>query len=101
MLRRFEWNDDSTTSYRKREFLVLFGILKSRFRILEYKMDVSPTMASQLATACAVLHNFLIDNNDDWARHIPQQGRHGGGGGDDSVDGAALRRFLMEHINNQ
>lgn len=43
-----------------------FGILKSRWRILQKRLDSGIEFSSKIAVACAVLHNFCINAGDDW-----------------------------------
>lgn len=42
-----------------------FGILKERFRILKVPLGFSPTRCSEIIVSCMVLHNILLDLNDD------------------------------------
>lgn len=39
-----------------------FGILKSKFRILDHLDASSPPKISKIVFACAILHNFIINN---------------------------------------
>ena len=43
-----------------------FGILKSRWRILQKRLDSGIEFSSKIAVVCAVLHNFCINAGDDW-----------------------------------
>lgn len=43
-----------------------FGCLKSRWRILQKRLDSDIQFSIKTATACAVLHNFCIKIGDDW-----------------------------------
>jgi hypothetical protein len=42
-----------------------FGILKERFRIFQIALPFSPARCSKIIVACMVLHNILLDLNDD------------------------------------
>lgn len=41
-----------------------FGILKSRWRVLQKCFDSSLEFAIKCAVACIVLHNIYVDQND-------------------------------------
>ena len=43
-----------------------FGCLKSRWRILQKRLDSDIAFSVKTAIACAVLHNFCIKMGDDW-----------------------------------
>ena len=43
-----------------------FGCLKSRWRILQKRLDSNLAFSVKTAIACAVLHNFCIKMGDDW-----------------------------------
>lgn len=43
-----------------------FGILKSRWRVLQKRFDSSLEFAIKCAVACIVLHNICVDQNDPW-----------------------------------
>ena len=47
-----------------------FSSLKSRWRILK-DMDLKVSQAARVIVACCLLHNFLLDNNDEWPHNIP------------------------------
>lgn len=75
-----------------------FGILKSRWRILQKRLDSRIDFATQCIVACCVLHNFCMDAGDPWDDNDPddndpapfQNGNH--------ADGEALRDFLKDYI---
>lgn len=43
-----------------------FGILKSRWRILDFIPEAEVSNISKIIMACVVLHNFCIKAGDDW-----------------------------------
>jgi len=43
-----------------------FGHLKSRWRILQKRLDSRITFSVKIAVVCAVLHNFCIKIGDEW-----------------------------------
>ena len=43
-----------------------FGSLKSRWRILQKRLDSRITFSVKISIACAVLHNFCIKIGDEW-----------------------------------
>ena len=43
-----------------------FGILKSRWRVLQKRFDSSLEFVIKCAVACIVLHNICVDQNDPW-----------------------------------
>ena len=43
-----------------------FGILKSRWRILQKRLDSEIEFSSKITIAYAVLHNFCINAGDEW-----------------------------------
>lgn len=47
-----------------------FGSTKSRFRILQ-DMDMEPPLAARTITACCILHNYCLDENDEWPHDFP------------------------------
>lgn len=49
----------------------MFGILKSRWRILQFINVNSVIKAVRIITACCVLHNFCYVNQDHWQDYEP------------------------------
>lgn len=45
---------------------VAFGILSQRFRIFLSTISLSPTKVEIIVKTCCVLHNYLIDQSDDY-----------------------------------
>ena len=43
-----------------------FGILKSRWRILDKRLDSHIKFSVRIAVACIVLHNFCIGAGNNW-----------------------------------
>lgn len=76
-----------------------FGCLKSRWRILQKRLDSDIKFSVPIAIACAVLHNFCIKMGDNW----DDEGNldHDGGDNDseDVVrDGEDIRDILKEFL---
>lgn len=46
-----------------------FGILANRFRVLLTQINLEPAKVEKVVLACAVLHNFLIEEN--YAEYLP------------------------------
>ena len=76
-----------------------FGALKGRWRRLQ-GLDMKLVNATRSIVACCILHNFLLDENDDWindnpippmplARNLVPQDRH-----------AAQRRGDQERVRS-
>lgn len=78
-----------------------FGVLKSRFRILTKRIDVAPAMASKIAVACAVLHNFCIDSGDRWEDQVLPQDTTQGQHVPHDLDAEELREYLKEYVWKQ
>ena len=47
-----------------------FGSLKGRWRML-HNVDMSVPSAIRTIVACCILHNFLLDENDEWVNSVP------------------------------
>lgn len=78
-----------------------FGILKSRWRILQKRLDSSIGFSCQAAVACIVLHNFCISVGDEWEeendcqepREEDLNNFH-----DQDQDGDEIRQTLVEYL---
>jgi len=44
-----------------------FGLLKGRWRVLHDKVSAETEFVPVIVESCALLHNFLIDEEDEWA----------------------------------
>ena len=44
-----------------------FGLLKGRCRVLHDKVSAETELVPAIEESCALLHNFLIDEEDEWA----------------------------------
>ena len=78
-----------------------FGVLKSRCGILGKRFDSKVNFAVKTAIACAVLHNFCIQNSDDWDER--DEDDHDDGEDDDMnvmQDGDNIREVLKEYISS-
>ena len=76
-----------------------FGILKSRWRVLQKRLDSSLAFAIKTTVACIVLHNICIDSNDDWDddddNHDPPDNQQNA---DILGDGDAIRDLLKDFV---
>ena len=63
-------------------------------------MFFSPQMAAKIATACAVLHNFCIDNGDEWDECTPDRDAPEVNG-EMEFDAEQLRDHLKEYVWNR
>ena len=78
-----------------------FGILKNRWRVLKKQLECRVSFVNDIAVACAVLHNFCIDHNDEW--ELPDRNLADPDDlNDDNVlrDGEALRELLKDYVAN-
>lgn len=76
-----------------------FGCLKSRWRILQKRLDSDIKFSVKIAIACAVLHNFCIKMGDEW----DDDGNPDHDGRDDDNedvvrDGEEIRDILKEYL---
>jgi len=74
--------------------------LKSRWRILAKQFDSDTAFAVKCSVACAVLHNFCINNGDDWDDDDDDSGHDDDSDSDDDTmdDGDDIRQILKEYI---
>lgn len=76
-----------------------FGCLKSRWRILQKRLDSDIKFSAKIAIACAVLHNFCIKMGDGWH----DDGNPDHNGRDDNNedvlrDGEEIRDIVKEYL---
>ena len=79
-----------------------FGLLKSRWRILQKRFDSTIDFAIENAIACAVLHNLCIRWGDNWEEednddHNPCPPN---AGPNVILDGENMREILKDYICN-
>ena len=78
-----------------------FGLLKSRWRVLQKRFDSGIDFAVKTATACAVLHNLCIRWGDDWEEDDNDDGNPCPPNAGPSVrDGDNMREILKDYICN-
>lgn len=72
-------NFNTRLSIARRTIENAFGILVSRWRILEKKIDLSPRNVEKIIQACVILHNFVKRHsaNDSSNRFVDQVDRSG------------------------
>ncbi|KAL9976574.1 hypothetical protein ACROYT_G013894 [Oculina patagonica] len=76
-----------------------FGCLKSRWRILQKRLDSEILFSVKIAIACAVLHNFCIRMGDGWEDNGPGDNDDHDENNDDAVrDGEDIRNILKDFI---
>ena len=76
-----------------------FGLLKSRFRILNKAMEDSLKIVNKTIVACCVLHSICIDFGDIWDEIIVDDTPFSNEWQRDNVEGEELRDFLKKHIS--
>ena len=76
-----------------------FGILKSRWRVLQKRFDSSLEFAIKCAVACIVLHNICVDQNDLWDDDGDDYDRGNDDRNDDVMeDGDEIRDLLKDLV---
>ena len=76
-----------------------FGILKSRWRVLQKRFDSSLEFAIKCAVACIVLHNICVDQNDPCDDDADDYDRGKDDRNDDVMDdGDEIRDFLKDPV---
>ncbi|XP_020907305.1 protein ANTAGONIST OF LIKE HETEROCHROMATIN PROTEIN 1-like [Exaiptasia diaphana] len=78
-----------------------FGILKSRWRILQNRFDSRIAFAIKCTVACAVLHNICIQNGDDWDEEFEHDdANYQSPGANVLRDGEDIREKLKDYLAN-
>ncbi|PFX22530.1 putative nuclease HARBI1 [Stylophora pistillata] len=77
-----------------------FGILKSRWRILDAIEERNIAAVSKIIVACAVLHNFCILAGDEWDEDDFNDDDDNGSNNNDDVlrDGDDIRELLKNNL---
>ena len=75
-----------------------FGVLKSRFRILMTGCEDQLTTVNQTISACCVLHNICVQN-DDIGENTAEEAPCSELKGTSSFEGEELRDILKDFIN--
>ena len=77
-----------------------FGRLKSRWRILQKRLDSRLPFSVRISVACAVLHNFCAQIGDDWDDDFCNDDNNGDQQNDDYMqDGEDIRELLKDYLN--
>lgn len=78
-----------------------FGVLKSRWRILQKRLDSDISFIGQIIVSCCILHNFCVNAGDPWEN---AEGRDDDNdyfvGHDRDGDGEELRNLLKNYVYN-
>lgn len=79
-----------------------FGVLKSRWRILQKRLDSDIQFATKIAISCAVLHNFCIKAGDVWDEDDRDDHYYPGDAQCNDIirDGEDIRVVLQDYIAN-
>lgn len=79
-----------------------FGLIKSRWRVLQKRFDSSVEFAVKNAIACAVLHNLCIQCGDEWEEEDNNDKNpcHPNVGPNVIQDGDNMREILQDYICN-
>ena len=75
-----------------------FGILKSKWRVLQKHFDSSLEFAIKCAVACIVLHNICVDQNDPWDDDGDDYDRGNDDRNDDVMDDGDEIRDLLKDL---
>ena len=77
-----------------------FGILKSRWRILDAIEERNIAAVSKIIVACAVLHDFCILAGDEWDEDDFNDDDDNGPNNNDDVlrDGDDIRELLKNNL---
>lgn len=77
-----------------------FGILKSRWRILDVIEERDIAFVSKIIIACAVLHSFCILAGDEWEDGDFNEGNDNDSNNSDEVlrDGDDIRELLKDYL---
>jgi len=54
-----------------------FGLLKGRWRILHDKVSAETELVPSIVESCVLLHNFLLDEGDEWGEAVDRQDADG------------------------
>ena len=77
-----------------------FGILKSRWRILDAVEERNIAAVSKIIVACVVLHNFCILAGDEWGEDDFNDDDNNGPNNNHNVlrDGDDIRELLKNNL---
>lgn len=81
-----------------------WGIFKARFQCAKRCIRTNPTSAAAILKCCAILHNFLILQKDNWEFYELEE-ENDDAGADNGEDAGnqnrlALFNHTFKHINN-
>ena len=75
-----------------------FGILKSRWRIIQSMDEANMAHVSKIIMACVVLHNFCILIGDEWEEEDNQDDVPNHNNKQNLRDGEAIREILKNNL---